>query len=276
MNKMLKTQLVLIGCGELGSAMLRGFCNESILDPDNIVVFDVFADKVDALSQELGVRSGESLEKEVLQTDVLLLSVKPKDTCPTAKQLSSVIQARDKPLDIISVAAGVRIDSIAQAVDASNVSIVRAMPNLPARIGQAMTCIFSERAEAADLASELFSAVGEVCQLNQESEIDAATALAGSGPGFVAAIIDSFVQGGERCGLNEKIALQLALQTFYGTTKLLMDEKIPPKVLADEVATPEGTTAAGMSVLSEKKVDQACIETIVAAAKRAKELADLN
>jgi len=153
-------------------------------------------------------------------------------------------------------------------------AVIRAMPNTPATVGAALTAIaWGKTVSAAqgELAKTIFQAVGEVVEV-PENLMDAVTGLSGSGPAYVALLIEALADGGVAAGLPRAIAAQLALQTVWGTAELMRQSDLHPAILKDRVASPGGTTIAGIAALERAGFRSAAIEAVKAACDRSKEL----
>jgi pyrroline-5-carboxylate reductase len=204
--------------------------------------------------------------------DCVVLATKPALVPPT------LTAARDRIDDalVISIAAGVTLSVIASALP-GNKRLVRAMPNLPAQVGAGMTVGYADPngllpADREETAS-LFEALGRFLWLDSENEVDAATAISGSGPGFVFAFAEYLAKGGEALGLAPTVAAELARQTVVGAGRLLAVDGRSPSELKAAVASPGGTTQAGLAVLEAADGLPACVLAATsAAAKRANEL----
>lgn len=257
--------MVLLGCGKMGSAMLAGWLGEG-LPPEAVSVLDPAPSE---WLHSTGVRLNEGLPEAPA---VALIAVKPQMMGEALPQL----QAVGHGTLFVSVAAGTRIAAFEQAL--GQVPVIRAMPNTPAAIGQGITAIVGNaRADAAalDLAEALLSAVGQVVRLEGEHQMDAVTAVSGSGPAYVFHLIETLAAAGTAQGLPSALAMQLAKATVAGAGALALPEDQDPSQLRVNVTSPAGTTAAALEVLMDpqdgfpKLLDRA----VAAAAHRSKELA---
>ncbi|WBU52601.1 pyrroline-5-carboxylate reductase [Paracoccus sp. SCSIO 75233] len=255
--------LVLVGCGRMGGAMLTGWLAKGIA-PAAVTVIDPNA-KPDWADK--GVRLNQTPPDNPA---VLVLAVKPQ-------MMGSVLDELSAGGDtlVLSVAAGVTLAAYDSAFPAGK--IIRAMPNTPAAIGRGITAIIGNSAagpEALDLAEGLLSVVGEVVRLEAESQMDAVTALSGSGPAYVFHMIEAMTQAGMEQGLPEELALQLARATVAGAGALAMSDDTPPSALREAVTSPGGTTAAGLAKLMDQDdgLPPLMARTIKAAADRSREL----
>lgn len=255
--------LVLIGCGRMGGALLDGWLKNG-LAASAVHVVDP---KARADLSELGVSVNRDLPPSPA---VLVIAVKPQMMADVLPRLS----VGDDTL-VISVAAGVTLAAYQAAFPAA--PIVRSMPNTPAAIGQGITAVIGNaRASQADmdLARALLSAVGRVVTLEAESQMDAVTALSGSGPAYVFHLIEAMAAAGEAEGLSPDLALELARATVAGAGALAVHADEDPGRLRENVTSPGGTTAAGLQVLMNGQTGLPPLmrATIAAAAARGREL----
>ena len=227
----------LIGCGNIGGAMLRRWIAAGMA-PESVTVVTRGAASLPAGVRHLhAMPSGE-------RPETLILAVKPQQLGDVAPLLAEM-----RPAILVSILAGVDCATLADRIPAGGV--VRAMPNLPVAIGQGVTSLFTTsddpdvRAKAAALAAPL----GHYEWIDAESLFDAVTALAGSGPGFVFRFIDAMARAGEAIGIPADQAARLALATVAGSTAMARDADVPPATLADRVASKGGSTRKGLDIL---------------------------
>lgn len=255
--------LVLVGCGRMGGALLEGWLAQGVA-PSAVTVVDPGADPKWA---EQGLRLNQPLPAD---PTVLVLAVKPQMMDAALSALSAGANTL-----VLSVAAGLRLAHYqARFPDAA---IIRAMPNTPAAIGQGITAMIgNDRASADDLAlaETLLSAVGRVVRLEHEAQMDAVTALSGSGPAYVFHLIETMCAAGIAQGLAPDLALELARATVAGAGALAMADDTPPATLRENVTSPNGTTAAGLAVLMDAQagLPPLITRTIAASADRSREL----
>jgi len=206
------------------------------------------------------------------RSDVLVLAAKPKDMPGLVESIAGHVK-RDAL--VVTLAAGVRTAYVEQKLGGKG-HVVRMMPNLACGVGEGATA-FALGATATDgdalLLEEIMGSLGRVTKV-EEKHLDAVTGLSGSGPGFMAALAHAMIEGGVRSGLPRDVAFKLALQTMKGTAELLLSGGIDPETLYKMVATPGGTTAAGWRVMQGRGVPEAISDGIVAASRRAAELAE--
>lgn len=252
----------------MGEALLSRLLAQEIFTPDAVLVSDPQAPRRDYLSSQYGVQVTDDNQDVVSQAETLLLAVKPQVFTAVTQSL----QPASSSQLMLSILAGMPLARLEAAFP--NQPVIRAMPNTPATVGAGMTAIAPGshvQTEHLTLATTIFSAVGQVVEV-PESLIDAVTGVSGSGPGYVAVIIEALIDGGVSVGLPRAIATQLAIQTVKGTAQLLQSTDLHPAVLKDRVTSPGGTTIAGIARLEQAGVRSALIEAVRAAVARSQEL----
>jgi pyrroline-5-carboxylate reductase len=264
-------RLGFIGGGKLAGSVIRGLVRAKYCPAPAILVSEPNDAARRILEQDVGV-SGTSKNAEVAeQAEIIFIGVKPAVVLPA---LAGIAPQLERKL-VISLAAGVRISSMEKVAAAH---FMRAMTNTPSAICRAATALArGTRTTNSDLAvaRELFSAIGAVVEV-EEDQIDAVTALSGSGPAFVYSVIEALARGGEKMGLAWDVALTLATQTVLGAAQLASETKLSPEELRKMVVTPGGTTAAGLDAMEKMKTSESLIAAVEAAAKRSSEMAAEN
>ncbi|EBA10086.1 pyrroline-5-carboxylate reductase [Sagittula stellata] len=260
--------LVLLGCGKMGSAMLEGWLKRG-LPANSVWVTD--PNPSDWLKGR-GVHLNEELPAEPA---IVLIAVKPQMMGEALPTLQAMGNGRTL---FVSVAAGISIGTY-ESILGSDTPVIRAMPNTPAAISQGITAMIgnSKASDAhLDLAETLLSAVGEVVQLEAETQMDAVTGLSGSGPAYVFHLIECMAAAGEAQGLAPDLAMTLAKATVAGAGALAMQADDDPSQLRRNVTSPNGTTQAGLDVLMNEEDGLAPLmkTTVAAAANRSKELSN--
>jgi len=271
----LSAKLGIIGGGVMGEALLSRLIDQQIYLPDRIYVSEPQALRQDFLATKYQVNVTADNQTVVAFADVLLLAIKPQvfDLVVAPLELGRS-SAGNSPSDqlVVSILAGVPIQRLEAAFPGQ--PVVRAMPNTPATVGAGMTAIapgIHTQPQHLHLTRQLFEAVGEVVEV-AEHLIDAVTGLSGSGPGYVAVMIEALIDGGVAVGLPRATATQLAIQTVLGTAELLQTTGIHPAELKDRVTSPGGTTIAGISHLESVGFRSALIGAVRAAYERSREL----
>ncbi len=255
----------------MAAALIGGMAN-TLLPGANIHVVDPNPEKLAALHQRFDVTTAERIDASVSQCDVVVLAVKPQQIREVALALRSHISSQL----ILSIAAGIR------AVDMSRwlggyTAIVRTMPNTPSLVGLgmsgmvAMDGVSSSQREVAD---DIMKAVGATVWLDDEAQIDAVTAVSGSGPAYVFYFIEIMQQAAQEMGLNSEQARQLAYGTFVGASQLAAQSDDSVAVLRERVTSKGGTTHAAIASMNESGVKEAIVRAMKAAQARSQELAE--
>ena len=264
-------RLGFIGGGKLAGSVIRGLVRAKYCPPAQIMVSEPNETTRQILEHELGI-SGTAENGEVAErAEIIFVGVKPGVVLPV---LEAMAPALERKL-VVSLAAGVRIKAMEKVAAAH---FMRAMTNTPSAICRAATALAKGgRTTNSELSMvrEIFSAIGAVVEVT-EDQIDAVTALAGSGPAFVYTVIEALAQGGEKVGLAPNVALTLATQTVLGAAQLALESKLSPEELRKMVVTPGGTTAAGLAAMEELKTPDGLIAAVEAATRRGQEMAREN
>ncbi|MEA5601822.1 pyrroline-5-carboxylate reductase [Nostoc sp. UHCC 0252] len=264
----------LIGGGVMGEALLSRLIVRGIYQSSEVIVSEPLPSRLDFLKQQYDVAVTTDNSEVFTQTkEVVFLAVKPQVFSAIAQELADIdiINRENSPL-IISILAGVPLSQLEAAF--VQLPVIRAMPNTPATVGAGITAICLgayTNTKHHQIAQQVFSAVGEVVEVS-EGLMDAVTGLSGSGPAYVALLVEALADGGVSAGLPRAIANQLALQTVLGTAKLLQETKMHPAELKDRVTSPGGTTIAGIAKLEQAGFRSALIEAVKAATERSQEL----
>ncbi len=264
--------LSIIGGGVMAEAILSRLLQEKICLPQKVLVSEPSTCKKKLLQQKYGVQITANNREAFSDADVLLLAIKPQVLDVVAKQIDAKNQHGSETL-VISILAGVTIQRLEKAFP--HQAVIRTMPNTPATVGAGMTALApSEKVSPANLSGALsiFTAIGEVVEVS-ESLMDGVTGVSGSGPAFVAMMVEALADGGVASGLPRPVAYQLALQTVFGTAKLLKESQLHPAQLKDKVTSPGGTTIAGVAQLEKHGFRSAVIEAVQSAYIRSQELA---
>jgi pyrroline-5-carboxylate reductase len=259
--------IFLVGAGRMGGALLRGWL-EAGFSPGSLAVAEPEpSPQIAALLKEKAIAAVPPSAP-----DVLVLAVKPQIMNAV---LPGVAPVAGPDTAVLSIAAGRTIASIA-AHFPPGTGVVRAMPNLPAAIGRGITAACANGAvtpQRRALCDTLLRAAGEVAWISDESLIDAVTSVSGSGPAYVFYLAECLAEAGMAAGLPQELAAQLARATVTGAGELLHRSPLSPAQLRENVTSPGGTTAAGLSILmSEPGLKDLIKKTVAAAARRSREL----
>ena len=259
-----------VGAGNMGEALIKGLVESSLVPADAIVIADSRAARAQQIAQQYGVRAAADNTVLVRGADVIILAVKPQIMAPVLREIMPALTNR--PL-LVSIAAGVSTATI-QSVLGKYPRLIRVMPNTPALVLEGATAIArSGEVDTDDLetAQEIFAAVGRVVVLEEEL-MDAVTGLSGSGPAYVAIVIESLADGGVKMGLDRVTAMTLATQTVLGAARLIAETGVHPGALKDMVSSPGGTTIAGIAALEEGGIRTTFIRAVERATLRSREL----
>jgi pyrroline-5-carboxylate reductase len=266
-----RMRLGLVGCGQMGEALLRGMLTAALVGPEEVLVADPDQERKNTIIQRYGIRAARD-SRAVAESgvDVLLLAVKPQAINELFAELKGAVP--DRTL-VVSIVTGVRLVRL-EAELGERARVVRAVPNTPALVGSGMTAVAGGVHVSPDdlkTAVELFNAVGTTLVV-EERHLNAVTGLSGSGPAYAFVMIEALADGGVKAGLTRDVALQLAARTLAGAAQLLLQTGEHPGLLKDRVASPGGTTIAGLRELEAGGIRATLINAVEAAARRAAEL----
>ena len=259
-----------VGAGNMGEALIKGLASAHLVPAASIAAADVRAERVQELARRFGIRAASDNAALVRESDVVILAVKPQIMAGVLREIAPALTGR--PL-LISLAAGVSTATI-QGVIGRYQRLVRVMPNTPALVLEGATAIArgaDAPAEDLETAQEIFAAVGKTVVLDEEL-MDAVTGLSGSGPAYVAIVVESLADGGVKMGLDRATAMTLATQTVLGAARLLAETGLHPGALKDMVSSPGGTTIAGIAALEEGGLRTTLIRAVERATLRSREL----
>ena len=267
---MIDKKIGIIGCGNMGEAIfshLANVCEKST----KLMVSEYDAARRDYIQTKYKIIVEIDNNVVVKYSDVIILAVKPQDFAGTLEKEVCCGLSKDKLL--ISIAAGITTKYIEDIVG-KDIPVVRAMPNMTARIGEGVTSISagaSAGAKEMKLAKEIFNTIGEVVEV-EEKLVDAVTAVSGSGPAYFFYLIESLIEAAEKSGLDKISARKLVLKTALGSAKLLEALKEDPRELRKKVTSKGGTTEAAFKIFESKKFKDIVIDAVNAARKRSEEL----
>ena len=262
--------IAFIGGGNMASAIIGGLLKQA-WPFSHIEVVEPFDEARAKLSSEFGISAQAQAGSFLTRANLVVWAVKPQ----TFKEAAAQTQAHTHDALHLSVAAGIRSDTIAQWL--SSERVVRAMPNTPALIGKGITALFARTAvNEADkaLVNQVLGSTGEVMWVNAEAHIDAVTALSGSGPAYVFYFLEGMREAGTGMGLDPAQAYQLAVATFIGAGELAKASPESPETLRQRVTSKGGTTYAALTAMEAGGIQAAFIAAMQAAQQRAKELGD--
>lgn len=266
----MKYTLGVIGAGNMGAALVRGIVKAGALPVDRIIVSDADSTRAAALAAELGVKHGKTNTEVASESEYVSLVVKP-GIVPSV--LGEIAPGMSPGQTLVSFATGVPIAKLRAGLGEVQPAVIRVMPNTPALVGAGAFALAAPGVPKDRRAGlvRLLGSVGQVVEVGDEL-MDAVTGLSGSGPAFVFVFIEALADGGVAAGLPRPIAQQLAVQTVAGAAKLVQETGQHPGALKDMVATPGGTTIAGLAELERGGFRGLVASAVRAAAQRAREI----
>ena len=271
MDNFASPRIAFIGGGNMAQALMTGL-QQRAFPMQQITVIDPDTGKHAGLQTTLGVNTSQSLSTETLQVDVIVLAVKPQQLKTVAQALAPYLQAQL----VISVAAGIRTADLSRWLNGYQ-TLIRTMPNTPAQIQAGITGVYALPGVSEtqrQLADNLLKAVGEVVWLTEETQLDAVTAISGSGPAYVFLLIEALTEAGIALGLEAAQAQQLSIATFKGASLLASASSTPVATLREQVTSKGGTTEQGLLCLTQHNIHAIMQHAAQQAANRAKTLGD--
>lgn len=254
----------------MGEAMIRSLLAEGVASKEDVVASDVSPMRRDLLSEKYQVKTVTSNRQAIEGAEMVVLAVKPQDLKLVLKELATDLTSKQL---VVSIVAGATLDTLCQGLNHSGV--VRAMPNMPAQIGEGIT-VWTATPEVSqqqkELARSLLAALGKEIYVTSEKYIDMATALSGSGPAYIFVIIEALVDAGVHIGLPREIAEKLVLETVLGSARAIQVMAKHPAELRNLVTSPGGTTAEGLLQLEKGRLRSLLLQAVIAAYEKAKAL----
>ena len=268
MSAALNCNICFIGGGNMAQALIGGLISRG-LPPTRITVSDP-VEKVRLLLAEKDVCVTDDNIAAIHDADIVLFAVKPQVLASVLKPLKGLFEGKL----VMSIVAGAEIATIAALAGSDR--IVRVMPNTPALVQTGAHGLYATEAvdkEDRDLASQVLAATGLTLWVGEEAQIDAVTAVSGSGPAYFFYMMESMIRAGKNLGLDEKVATALTLQTALGAAQMAITSSNTPAELRKNVTSPNGTTQAALEVFDRAQISQNIQAALAAAQKRSQELA---
>jgi len=262
-------KIAIIGAGQMAEALLAGLQASQVIDPGSLFATDTSAERRDLVKRRFGIRVGSDNREAASWADVSLLAVKPQSLETVLREMAPVLAGRL----VISIAAGASIGLLARLVPSAT-RMIRVMPNAPALVREGMSALAlgpGVTEEDVQFARTLFEAVGRVLVV-EERLMDVVTGLSGSGPAYAFLVIEAMADGGVKMGLPRAVAELLAAQTVLGAARMLLETGEHPARLKDRVASPGGTTMAGLHQLEQGGLRATLMAAVEAATKKSEEL----
>ena len=264
-------RIAVLGAGKIGEALIGGLVSSGWREPAELWATSRRQERVDELSERYGVRATTSNAEAVSGAAIVVVAVKPQDIEALLGEIGGLLGEEQT---VLSIAAAIPT-SLIEGHLLARVPVVRAMPNTPSTVHEGIAGI-AAGAHAAEThlaaASEVLSHLGRVVRV-PENQMDAVTAVSGSGPAYFALLAEAMIEAGILLGLSREISTQLVVQTMFGTAKQLRDTHTHPVELREMVTSPGGTTIAAIRVLEMAGVRAAFLNAIQAAMDRSRELA---
>ena len=256
-----------VGVGNMGASILEGVLTKRLATPSHVWAYDVAEPRAKAFARKTRVRKSASVCELMEHVDILLLAMKPQDFAAFAAENKKYL----KPGKIvISILAGMTIEKIAKALG-KNGAVVRAMPNLGAKVGHSMTVICGKNKAGLSIAETLFAGCGEVVTL-PEKMLDLVTAISGSGPAYFFHLMELLTDFGVKQGLPSKVAEVLAVQTGLGSALVAKNSKVSCAELRQMVTSKKGTTEAALKTLQRGNFGKIFRQALQAAMNRSRQL----
>ena len=265
----MESKVVFVGAGNMAEAIVSGMVAAQFCAPEKIIMTDVRPERLADLSKEYGVSTSTD-NNVVKNAEIVVLAVKPQVLADVLKGIAPVLRSETL---IVSIAAGIPTAKI-EAVLGGKRRVVRVMPNTPALVGQGASAIAAgANADEADLevTETILGCVGLTVRV-EESDLDAVTALSGSGPAYVFYLLEGMLTAAEKMGLDKETARKLALKTVEGAARLMEDSGEAADILRAKVTSKGGTTEAAIRSLDEAGVKDAVVQALLAAQIRSVEL----
>ncbi|HSW71555.1 MAG TPA: pyrroline-5-carboxylate reductase [Gammaproteobacteria bacterium] len=265
--------IAVIGVGNMGSSLISGLINQRY-PAEHLWASDPSEEKLQFLQKQFAISVTPDNEKAIQHAETIIFAVKPQILKNLALALAPLIQSK-KPL-IISIAAGIREKNLQKWLG-GEIAIVRSMPNTPSLIGCGAAALYANGFTSPTqrkLAEAILRCVGLTVWLEDEKQLDAVTALSGSGPAYFFLMIEALQQAGQNLGLAEDTARLLALQTAYGAARLAIESQEDVVKLRQHVTSPGGTTEQALKILEKGKFRELIAQALDAAKKRSEELAE--
>ncbi|MHA3057552.1 pyrroline-5-carboxylate reductase [Acinetobacter sp. ANC 4641] len=268
MNSALNCNISFIGGGNMAQALIGGLISRGL--PENQIQVSDPVEQIRSILQEKNIAVFTDNAKAIENADVVVLAVKPQVLADVLKPLHGLFEGKL----IISIVAGVTIEIIAALTGTQR--IVRVMPNTPALVQTGAHGMYADASVSQadrNLTGKILAATGLGLWVNTEAQIDAVTAVSGSGPAYFFYLMESMIRAGKNMGLDEKVAAALTLQTALGAAQMAISSDKTPAELRKNVTSPNGTTQAALEVFDRAQVSQSIQTALAAAQKRSQELA---
>ncbi len=271
---MKNVKLAFIGGGNMASSLIGGLVADHV-DPKQISVADINDNQRENLAARYSVSTSADNQAVAAEAGVVILAIKPQQLKAVCEELAPTIQQNNSL--VVSIAAGIRSEDINKWLG-GNAAVVRAMPNTPALVQTGATALFGNAqvsSKQRDLAESILRAAGLTLWVEDESQMDAVTALSGSGPAYFFRIMEAIESAGVELGLTKETAHLLTLQTALGAAKMALESRDSVANLREQVTSPGGTTEQGLAAMEKHNIDAVFSDVLKAARDRSEELAKI-
>ena len=266
-------RIAILGAGRLGEALIRGLLDAAVVTAERLHATVATSARAELLRKKYGLHvTAGSNGAAVAGADTVILAVKPGKVAAVLTAIGPVFSPGQI---MISLAAAVPIRRM-EGLLPGGTPVFRAMPNIAMTVGESATALCANASASSEqrcAVEEMFRTVGSV-EWVEETAMDAATGLSGSGPAFVFRVLAALTAGGDKAGLPKDVAYRLARQTLQGAARLAIETNLTPNEWIEQVKTPGGTTVEGLTVLEEAKAPKAFVEAVAAASRRAAEISE--
>ena len=278
----IKKKIGFIGTGNMGEAFIGAIIKSGLFSPSSIFASDVNKERLEVLNSRYSISVTDNNFQLFTKSDIIILAIKPQQM---EQVLSGIITQKAYDISkrklVISIAAGIKIEKIENLLygpldekKRENLPVIRVMPNTPVLVLQGMSGLSPNRfvsREELDMAMAILNASGKALEFSEE-QLDAVTALSGSGPAYVFYMVEAMIKGGIEAGLTQDESCTLSLTTLKGALTMMEELKEAPEALRQKVTSPGGTTEAAIKVMENGGVKEIIVKAIAAAAQRSREL----
>lgn len=265
------SKIGLIGYGKMGSSLVLGGIKSGAIQKDSVIVYDLDSERAN-IAKKCGLKVVNSIS-ELLDSDALILAVKPKDLPPLLQDNKRALVEKS-PL-LVSIVAGIRLERIRSFLGNAPLRVVRVMPNIAAAVNEAMSAFYADEFVTEDDAvfvKSLLTGIGKSISVEKEEDLDTITGISGSGPAYFALMIKILEKVAVEKGLREDVARMLAAQTCRGAATMVLDGGHSPVELIKMVASPGGTTEEALRVMESKGFSEIVAEAVSAAIEKSRSM----
>jgi len=273
MKPLSKKTIGFVGAGNMAGALIKGLITSNLITPLQIIASDRDKKKLVGIAEKYGIKVFNENFEVAEAADIIILAVKPDDMTAALEEIAPGVTKEKLLISIVAgKTTGAILDSLSAAGMRHKVAVVRAMPNMPALVGEGATAVFAAEGKAAKIADAIFGAVGTVVKVNEETLLDAVTGLSGSGPAYIFLFMEALVEAGVNLGIPVEDAKKLVFKTALGAARVAWESKKDMAELIKTITSPGGTTIEGLKEFEKAGLKKIVSSAVFAAAKRAKEL----